>query len=129
MADTNATDPKQAPVQGALHITDAEFDQMVKDAGDKPIMVDFFAEWCGPCKLAAPIIEDLAKTYAGKVVVAKLDIDASDPNFTRSHGVVSIPTVVVWKGGKEIARQTGFIGKEKYVEMIENGIKAEVAAN
>lgn len=114
--------------QGTLHISDADFDKVMQDAGDQPVMVDFFAEWCGPCRLAAPIIEELGQTYAGKAVVAKLDIDAADPNFVRSHGVMSIPTVVVWKNGQEVARQTGFIGKEKYVEMIENGIKMDVPA-
>lgn len=123
ITDTKATDSKAAPVQGTMHITDADFEKIIAEAGDKPVMVDFFAEWCGPCRLAAPIIEELGQKYAGKAVVAKLDIDASDPNFTRSHGVMSIPTVIVWKNGKEVARQTGFIGKEKYTEMIENGLK------
>lgn len=119
MADTNA----QPKAQGTLHISDADFDKVMQEAGDKPVMVDFFAEWCGPCRLAAPIIEELGQTYAGKAVVAKLDVDAAQPDFVRAHGVMSIPTVVVWKNGKEIARQTGFVGKEKYIEMIENGIK------
>ncbi len=120
MADT-ATQPPAS--QGTLHISDADFDKMMKDAGDKPVMVDFYAEWCGPCRLAAPIIEELGQTYAGKAVVAKLDIDAADRNFVAGQGVMSIPTVIVWKNGKEIARQTGFMGREKYVEMIENGLK------
>lgn len=117
---TNADDTK---AQGTLHITDTDFDKIMADAGDKPVMIDFFAEWCGPCRLAAPIIEELGQKYAGKAVVAKLDIDAANPDFVRGHGVMSIPTVIVWKNGKEIARQTGFIGKEKYTEMLENGLK------
>lgn len=118
VAPTATTVPK-----GTQHISDTDFDKVMKDAGDKPVLVDFFAEWCGPCRLAAPIIEELSQTYAGKAVVAKLDIDGADPDFVRNHGVMSIPTVIVWRNGKEVDRQTGFIGKEKYIEMIEKGLK------
>jgi thioredoxin 1 len=119
MTDTTA----QSTPHGALHISDTDFDAVMKQAGDKPVLVDFFAEWCGPCRLAAPIIEELGQTYTGRAVVAKLDIDSANPEFIKSHGVMSIPTVIVWKNGKEVARKTGFTGREAYIEMIENALK------
>lgn len=118
MSDTAQTQPA-----GALHITDADFEATLKNAGSKPVMVDFYAEWCGPCRLAAPIIEELSQTYADKAVVAKLDVDQANREFIQTQGVMSIPTVKVFKDGKEVARQTGFIGREKYIEMIENALK------
>lgn len=117
------TDPTPA-AHAAQHITDADFDKVMKDAGDKPVMVDFYAEWCGPCRLAAPILEELAQTYKDKAVVVKLDVDHADKNFIQEQGVMSIPTVKVFKGGKEVDKQIGFIGREKYVEMLDKALKA-----
>ena len=80
-------------------------------------MVDFWAEWCGPCKMAAPVIDDLADEYAGKVTVAKLDVDA-EPEVAQKFGVMSIPTVILFKDGVELARQVGFAGKQGYLDLL-----------
>lgn len=101
--------------------TDANFDEMVIKA-DKPVLVDFFADWCGPCRMVAPVIEELAKTYDGKMIVGKVDVDANSGVAGR-YGVMSIPTVILFEGGKEVARQVGFGGKEIYDEMVKKTIK------
>ena len=107
--------------QATLHLTGDTFDQAVKDAGSKPMMVDFFAEWCGPCKMAAPIIDELATEYKDKAVVAKVDVDASQ-DLAQKYGVMSIPTVVMLKDGEEVDKQIGFIGKEGYEKMIKDAL-------
>lgn len=73
---------------------------------NETVLVDFYADWCGPCRILAPIIEDLAKEYEGKAVVAKVDIDAN-PQAAQSSGVMAVPTVIVFKNGKEAARLVG----------------------
>ena len=103
--------------KGALHLTQASFASTLEEAGDKPVLVDFFAEWCGPCKMAAPIIDGLADEYAGKAVIAKVDVDANR-DLAAKYGVMSIPTVMVFKKGEEVAKQVGFAGKEGYEKMI-----------
>ena len=107
---------------GALHLTQDDFAKVLADAGNKPVMVDFFAQWCGPCKMAAPIIEELAETYDGKAVIAKVDVD--DENALASdHGVMSIPTVIVFVNGEEVDRKIGFAGRDGYVTMIEQALQ------
>lgn len=98
----------------AIHLTKTDFDEKIK-AGI--VMVDFWAEWCGPCKMAAPIIDGLADEYAGKVTVAKLDVDA-EPEIAQKYGVMSIPTVILFKDGVELARQVGFAGKQGYLDLL-----------
>lgn len=98
------------------HISDAEFEQKVLKAS-KPVMVDFYADWCGPCKLAAPILEDLAKEQQ-KVQILKMNVD-EHPETARNLNIMSIPTVVLWDQGKEVERQIGFTGKQGYVKLID----------
>ena len=98
--------------------TDADFEQKVLKS-DKPVLVDFFAEWCGPCRMAAPIVEELAGVYKGKVEVGKLDVDAS-PTTAGQFGVMSIPTVVLFKDGKEVARKVGFAGRPMYENLLKS---------
>jgi thioredoxin 1 len=113
----------QTMKKGAAHLSDADFDETVNGAGT-PVMVDFYAEWCGPCKMAAPVIDKLADEFQGKVKIVKVDVD-ENPEVTKKFGVMSIPTVIVLhtsggqKGGvKEIDRKIGFPGEQGYRQMI-----------
>ena len=110
------TDATQQTTQGVPHITDQEFDERVLKAS-KPVMVDFYADWCGPCKLAAPILEDLTKEQQ-KVQILKMNVD-EHPEAARKLNVMSIPTVILWDQGKEVQRQIGFTGKQGYVKLID----------
>ncbi len=105
----------------ALHITDAQFEETVLKS-DLPVLVDFFAEWCGPCKMAAPILDQLNDDYAGKLKIVKVDVDQSE--LSGKYGVMSIPTVVMFKSGKETDRKIGFGGKAGYEEMIKKQVTA-----
>ena len=107
--------------KGAIHLDSSNFQKTIESAGDKPVLVDFFAEWCGPCKMAAPIIDKLADKYKGKAIVAKLDVD-NNQDIAALYGVMSIPTVMVFKNGKLANRQIGFIGEEGYEAMITSAL-------
>jgi len=103
------------------HFTDQNFNGEVLKS-DKPVLVDFFADWCGPCRMVSPIIEELAGKYEGKVLVGKLDVDANS-KVAADYRVMSIPTVILFEGGKEVARQVGFGGKDAYIQMLDKAIK------
>lgn len=107
----------QTKQTGAVHLSDAAFQTTLDKAGDQPVFVDFYADWCGPCKLAAPIVDKLADEYQGKVVIAKLNVD-DNPESAKMFGVMSIPTVIVFKNGAEVDRKIGFPGEQGYREMI-----------
>ena len=81
---------------------------------DTPVLVDFWAEWCSPCKMIAPIVEELAHEYGGKLKVAKLDADANQ-EVIMDYGVMGIPTLILFKGGEAVGRVTGFKPKERIV--------------
>ena len=100
----------------AMMLTDKDFEAKVLKSA-KPVMVDFFAEWCGPCKMAGPIIEELSQEYKEKLDIGKVDVDANK-EYSGKYGVMSIPTVIMFKDGEEVDRMTGFKGKEGYEEMI-----------
>ena len=116
MSDKATTQPK-----GAIHLSDEDFQKALDTAG-MPVLVDFYAEWCGPCKLAAPIIEKLADEYRGKVLMAKLDVDENSAT-AQKYGVMSIPTVIIFKKDgdqvKEVDRKIGFPGEAGYRQMID----------
>ena len=101
----------------ALEITDATFDEVVLKS-DKPVLVDFWATWCGPCRMVGPIIEDISKDYEGKAVVGKVDVD-SNQEFAAKYGVRNIPTVLLFKDGEVIAKQIGVAPKATYAEKID----------
>ena len=91
-------------------VTDSTFDSLVVN-GDKPALVDFWAAWCGPCRIIAPHVEALADEFAGKVTVAKLDVD-SNRNTAIKFGIQSIPTLLFFKGGKLVDRVVGVVDKK-----------------
>lgn len=100
----------------AKHISDAEFQALVLDSST-PVLVDFYAEWCGPCKMAAPVLDKLADELAGKISIVKMDVDENSESPSK-FGVMSIPTVILFKDGKEIERKVGFGGEQGYREML-----------
>mgnify|MGYP001165292030 FL=1 len=102
----------------ALEITDANFEETVLKS-DKPVMVDFWAAWCGPCRMVGPIIDEISSEYAGKAVVGKVDVDANQ-EFAAKYGVRNIPTVLVFKDGEVVGRQVGVATKAAYAESIDN---------
>ena len=101
----------------ALEITDDNFEELVLKS-DKPVLVDFWAEWCGPCRMLGPIIEEVSNDYEGKAVVGKLDVD-SNQEFAAKFGVRNIPTVLVFDKGEMVKRQVGVSPKNIYTESLD----------
>ncbi len=101
----------------ALELTDQNFDEVVLHS-DKPVIVDFWAEWCGPCRMVGPIVEEIGNDYTETAVVAKLDVD-SNPNVTRKYGIRNIPTVLFFKNGEVADKQVGAVPKSHLVNKLE----------
>ena len=102
----------------ALEITDATFEEIVLKS-DKPVLVDFWAAWCGPCRMVGPIIDQVSNDYQGKAVVGKMDVDANQ-EFAAKYGVRNIPTVLVFNNGELVGRQVGVAQKSGYAEAIDS---------
>jgi len=91
-----------------IEITDSNFEEILNS--EKPVMVDFWAEWCGPCKMVGPLVEEMAGEYDGKAVIAKVDVD-NNPNVSAKYGIRSIPTMLFFKDGEIVDRQIGAVPK------------------
>ncbi len=102
---------------GIVTLSDTTFDEEVKGASE-PILVDFWAEWCGPCKMIAPTLEELSRDYAGKLKIAKLNVD-DNPDVARRFEVMSIPTLILFKDGEPVQRLIGAKGKGQLVQEID----------
>jgi thioredoxin 1 len=100
-----------------LHFTDANFKKEVLESA-LPVLVDFWATWCGPCKMIAPVVEELAKEYAHKMKIGKLNLD-DNPKTTTHYGIMSIPTLIFFKNGKIMEQANGVLNKPELKRKIE----------
>jgi thioredoxin 1 len=110
----------------ALAATDANFETEVLHA-DVPVLVDFWATWCGPCRAVAPIVEKLAEEYAGRLKVAKVDVD-SNPGISFKYGIRAIPTLYLFKGGEVVAQIVGALPKQEFEKRIIGFLPAAASA-
>ena len=101
----------------ALEITDANFEELVTKS-TKPVLIDFWAEWCGPCRAIGPVIEELSKEYTGKVNVGKVNVD-HNPQVSMNYGITSIPAILFVKGGQVVDKLVGAQPKANFVKKIE----------
>lgn len=101
-------------------VSDSSFDSDVLKAS-LPVLVDFYADWCGPCKMAEPVLEELSESYRDKVLIVKLNVDENQQTSGK-YGVMSIPTTILFKDGNEIGRQVGFGGKQAFENLIQKGV-------
>ena len=104
----------------ALEITESTFDKIVLQS-DKPVLVDFWAAWCGPCRMVGPIIDELSSEYDGKAIVGKVDVD-NNQEFAAKYGVRNIPTVLLFKDGELVDRKVGVSSKQVYADAIEGAL-------
>ncbi len=103
-----------------LHVTDADFNETVIKS-ETPVLVDYWAEWCGPCKMIAPVLDEIATEYADKISVAKLNID-DNPSTPQHYGVRGIPTLMIFKNGEVEATKVGALSKSQLAEFIDSNI-------
>jgi thioredoxin 2 len=104
-----------------MRLTDAEFDRVVADS-PVPVLVDFYADWCGPCKMMAPVLDRVAAERMGNVLVAKVDTDAN-PMVSQRFGIRSIPTLIVFRGGREVAREMGALPAPRLNALLDSAMR------
>ena len=102
-----------------VEITDSNFEKIINS--DKPVLVDFWAEWCGPCKMIGPLVEELANEFEGKAIIGKVDVD-TNPEVSAKFGIRSIPTLLVFKDGEIVDKQVGAVPKSVLSEKNTNTI-------
>lgn len=101
----------------ALELTDANFEELAVQS-DKPVVVDFWAEWCGPCRMVAPVVEELSKDYEGKAIIGKVDVDTNN-EISAKYGIRNIPTILFLKNGEVVDKQVGAAPKAALAEKLE----------
>ena len=106
--------------QHIIAVLDDEFEQTVLNA-TKPVLIDFWAEWCGPCRALAPVFEDVAESYHDRVIFGKIDIDAN-PSTPSKYGVMSIPTLILFKNGQVVATKMGLLSKSQLIAFLDSHI-------
>ena len=108
-------------MSNVIELNDNNFDEEVVKSSE-PVLVDFWAEWCGPCKMIAPSVENISNEYAGKLKVGKLDVD-SNPNVSSTYGIRSIPTLLIFKNGAPVDQVVGAVGQDIKEAKVDNLLK------
>jgi thioredoxin 2 len=111
---------KPIPLDEPIRLTDANFDRVIADA-QVPVLVDFYADWCGPCKMMAPVLDEVARDNVGRVLVAKVDTDRN-PGVSQRFRIASIPTLIAFRGGREAGRELGAIPRPRLDALLRQAV-------